>query len=55
VGKWKSRVLCGISKLREKSVLWTFPRSTFSTALFTHKLCYRAVIVKLAELEEEDG
>src|SRR5665213_1145514 len=37
VGKWKSRCLCGISKRRGKPA-FGFPRSGFSTALFTAQL-----------------
>jgi len=32
VGKWESRVLCGISKRGGKVCFWTFPRRVFSTA-----------------------
>src|SRR3990170_989580 len=32
VGKWESRVLCGIPKRSGKVCFWTFPRSVFSTA-----------------------
>src|SRR5437899_3028111 len=39
VGKWESRVFCGIPKRRGKVCFPTFPRSVFSTAVWLARFC----------------